>query len=271
MADFSKVVPKIFPVREETPDPRIKPVHPNIMTPPSLCLVIGSVKSGKTTLLNSLLLQPRENGFYGQNYFDIVKIISNTINNDPTARFLKKAFDVSDHYTEGQIQDIIASQDKYESKEKMPTMALILDDILGTNFKRNNEISFLATRFRHKNILLMLVTTQNFKSVDNILRNNATDVIINKQTNQKQLMSIVEEYHSVFGSPENFLKIYHMATEGKYNFLYLKLGEAKAFRNFETLLAEGENIIHQDTLDQKDRDKIFKMAEKINETKKDDE
>jgi hypothetical protein len=67
--------PKVLPVQQEPPDPRIKPVHPNIPQPPALLLGIGAVKSGKTTLINNLLLRPREEGFFGQSFFDDVQII----------------------------------------------------------------------------------------------------------------------------------------------------------------------------------------------------
>ncbi len=237
--------PKIMPVREEEPDKRIKPVHPNIPKPPSLLLGIGAVKSGKTTLINNLLLRPREEGFYGQEYFDNVQIISNTILNDPTARFLRKAFDVQDYYTDGLITNLIETQKSYGEKKDMPFIALLLDDILGSNMKRNNEISFLATRYRHHNIGLMGIFTQNFKSVDTILRNNATDVIIFKQTNNKQLLQIAEEFHPAFKSIENFMKIYYKAVEGRYNFLYLKVQEGRALRNFEEVIAENGELLSE--------------------------
>jgi len=235
--------PKVLPVQQEPPDPRIKPVHPFIPQPPALLLGVGSVKSGKTTLINNMLLRPREEGFYGQNFFDDVQIISNTILNDPTARFLRKAFDVQDFYTDGLISNLIEKQKSYGEKKDMPFIALLLDDILGSNMKRNNEISFLATRYRHHNIGLMGVFTQNFKSVDTILRNNATDVIIFKQTNNKQLLQLAEEYHPPFNDIQTFLKIYHRAVEGKYNFLYLKVQEGRALKNFEEILYEDGKMV----------------------------
>ncbi len=50
-------MPKIIPVQADVPNPRIKPVHPNIPQCPSLLLGIGSVRSGKTTLLKNLILR----------------------------------------------------------------------------------------------------------------------------------------------------------------------------------------------------------------------
>ena len=239
--------PQVLPVKEEDPDPRIKPVHPNLPQPACLILGYGSVKTGKTTLINSMLFQSREDGFYGaQDYFDEVHIISNTINNDPTARFLKKAFKVTDYYTDGMITDLIATQDSHGSKKEMPFLCLICDDILGTNMKRNNEISFLATRFRHKNIGLMGVFVQNMKSADTILRNNATDVFIFRQTNSKQLEQLALEYCSMFGTVNKFYEIYKKATKQKYQFLYLKVQEGKALRSFEEVIFDMDKDFIQD-------------------------
>ena len=167
-------VPRVLPVKEEPPDRRILPLHPNIPGIPSLILCIAGYNSGKTTLINSMLLQSRENGFYGaQDLFDEVIIMSNTINNDPCARFLKKAFTVTDGYSDGAITELYNKQKSYGEKKNAPFIALFADDILGKNLKRNSELSFFATRFRHANCGLLAIFTQNFKSVDTILRNNS--------------------------------------------------------------------------------------------------
>ena len=241
--------PTVVPVKDLPRDPRIKPTHPNFIQAPALLLGIGAVKSGKTVLINNMLLRPYEDGFFGQDYFDESIIISNTINNDPTARFLKKSCSVIDYYTDGVISDLVSKQDGFGEKENMPFISLICDDILGSNMKRNNEISFLATRFRHKNIGLMGVFVQNFKSVDTILRNNATDVIIFKQSNNKQLEQIAEEYCSMFGDKTKFYEVYKKAVKKKYDFLYLKVQEGLALRSFEEILWNTETDLDDNHVD----------------------
>ena len=59
----------------------------------------------------------------------------------------------------------------------------------------------------------------------------------------KQLIGISEEYHSQYGSMENFLRIYEIATAEKYSFLYLKQREGKAYKSFEYQIAEGPKIL----------------------------
>ena len=255
--------PQVVPVVEEENTIDLPSIHPNMIQPFSLLLGIGAVRSGKSVLVNNILLRSREDGFLdAQSYFDNTIIVSNTIGNDPTCRFLKKAFEVHDHYEDGIITGIVEKQKSYGEKKKMPYISLILDDILGSNMKRNNEVSFLATRYRHHNIGLMGVFTQNFKSVDTILRNNATDIIIFKQTNNKQLLQIAEEFSPFCGNIKNFLKIYSIATAGKYNFLYLKVQEGKALRNFESVLFEDDKfVVSGDNIEIDDE--IMEMADKL--------
>ena len=128
--------PQVVPVVEEENTIDLPNVHPNMIQPYSLLLGIGAVRSGKTVLINNILLRSREDGFLdAQSYFDNTIIVSNTIGNDPTCRFLKKAFEVHDHYEDGIITGIVEKQKSYGEKKNMPYISLILDDIHGSNMK----------------------------------------------------------------------------------------------------------------------------------------
>ena len=181
--------------------------------------------------------------FYGQDFFDRVKIMSNTIMNDDTSRFLKDAFDVEDHYEDRFVDDLISSQNKFD-KEDMPSVAVICDDLLGS-IRREAKLNHLASRFRHYNIQLLYFSSQNFRKVSNIIRQNATNVIIGSPfPNQKELGKIAEEYGDMFGGQNNFLKIYAIATPNRYDFLHLDLQENPpvAYHNFEKVVAIGDKI-----------------------------
>lgn len=60
-----------------------------------------------------------------------------------------------------------------------------------------------------------------------------------------ELDKISSEYSGMFGGDDNFRKIYNKATEQRYDFLYLDLqsNPARAFRNFEEQLAEGDRLL----------------------------
>jgi hypothetical protein len=129
---------------------------------------------------------------------------------------------------------------KYEDFER-PSIALVLDDILTKDFKKSNAVSFLATRFRHYGIGLLHLQLNHFELLVVLIRNNATDVIIMKQQNTKELEKIAEEYGDMF--PNIFMDLYKKAIEDQpYSFLYLDLqtNPATAYIRFETKIAEGD-------------------------------
>ena len=196
---------------------------------PSLCLIIGSVRSGKTNLLVNLFCNP---DFY-KDKFDVVRFISTTLNTDNKGKILNKHFDCIDHYEDSMIDDIKKSQSQYE-KEDRPTFALVMDDVLTKDFKKTNQVSFFSTRFRHY-IDFYLIAVQSFRAVAGMIRSNATDIIIHKQQNTKELEKIAEEYADLVGGQDNFMKLYDEAHKDRYSFLYLKLSEnpAQAFIRFE--------------------------------------
>ncbi len=236
---MDKPPPKVYKVRDPDPDDRFADIHPHLPQPPSLLLIVGSVKQGKSNLLVNLLCNP---DMY-KDKFDIVKIISNTLNADPKGKLLNKYFDCEDHYNDEMITDMIESQKKYEDFER-PSVAMVLDDILTKDFKKTNAVSFLATRYRHYGIGLLAFTTQSFRAVSNLIRSNSNAVIIMKQQSsgkKGELTKIMEEYGEMF--PNIFEELYHYAiNDAPYSFLYLDLATnpATAYLRFETKIAEGD-------------------------------
>eukprot|EP01045_Picozoa_sp_COSAG04_P009349 COSAG04_NODE_539_length_12879_cov_5.371205_1_plen_125_part_10 len=112
-----KVVPRVLPVVE--PDNvKAKYHHPNLPCVGcgvpgggALLLMISPVKTGKSTIISNLLLN---DSFFGQEYFDDVQIISNTIKNDVTSRFLNQAFNVYDYYDDAIIDGLINRQKGFD-------------------------------------------------------------------------------------------------------------------------------------------------------------
>lgn len=204
----------------------------------ALLLMISPVKTGKSTIINNLMLN--EN-FYGQYFFDDCHIISNTIANDITSRFLNKAFNVTDHYSD-EVVDNIVNRQKRLKKADQPQMALILDDCLGS-IKRESKINHLCSRYRHYNIKLLIISSQKFKgSVSPIIRANATDVIVGSPfPNQKELFAIAEEYGDLFGGADNWIRLYRKSTPNKYDFAYMDLQSNPPlfYSNFDKVVGVG--------------------------------
>ena len=98
---------------------KTKPLHENLPQPPALVLMCSPVKTGKSTIISNLLLNE---SFFGPEYFDDVHIISNTINNDVTSRFLKERFNVEDTYTDEIVSKLLEKQKSYEKKDQVPVL-----------------------------------------------------------------------------------------------------------------------------------------------------
>ncbi len=223
---------------QDPPKEKTKPLHPNCPQPPCLMLMISPIRTGKSTIISNLLLN---SAFYGQEYFDEVMCISPTIFNDKTSRFLKKAFDCYDTYTDELVQGLVERQKSFDDPDDRPDVALVLDDVIGT-VRREAYLNHLASRFRHYNIKMLLMSSQNYRKVSPIIRSNCTHMIIGSPfPNNKELGKIAEEMGDQFGGEENFLKIYHTATPEKYDFLYLNLTEnpPEAWHCFEHIVAKG--------------------------------
>ncbi len=263
--------PQVIPVR----DPETQYLNKSGMPPihehlPQIdgfgggaCLLcISPVKTGKSTIINNLLLNK---DFYdAQERFDSTHIISNTIANDVTSRFLKEAFDTYDQYNDSIIDGIVERQKTFD-KEEQPEIAVVIDDCLGS-IKREGRINHLASRFRHFNIKLLIISSQNFRAVSPIIRQNATNVIIGSPfPNRKELLKVAEEYGDLFGGPEKWISLYKSATPERYNFIHMDLQEnpPRMYKNFDTLIAVGENPTQQTSEINLEKDNLEENVDEI--------
>lgn len=236
--------PQVLPVQDpDEVDKWGEDLHPHLPNVGgfgggSLTLIIGAVKTGKSTLLSNMFLN---DNFYGQDLFDYVKIMSNTISNDITSRYMKEAYDVDDYYDDSIIHGILENQKKYE-KHEQPKIALICDDLLGS-VPRSGLLWQLCSRYRHYNIRSLCISSQNYKQVNNVARQNCQNLIITSPfPNFKEMLKIAEEFGDVVGGQKQFLAIYKYATPERYNFLHMDLqsNPVKCYKNFDELIAEGQ-------------------------------
>lgn len=237
----TKPVPQILKVKDLKEDDRFSDIHDNLPKMPCLGLLIGSVRSGKSNLLVNFFMNE---DFY-KGMFDTVTFISNTLHTDNKGVLLSKHFNCYDHYEDSMISGIMKEQAQYKRDER-PSYALILDDILTQDFSKSNAVSFFSTRFRHY-IDFYLISTQSFRAVSGMIRNNANSVFICRQQNKMELEKIAEEYGGMVGGKENFFKHYKNIHSSPYQVMYLDLqsNPARILRNFEEVVWEGNE--HEDT------------------------
>ena len=91
-----------------------------------------------------------------------------------------------------------------------------------------------------------MFSTQVFRYVSNIVRQNTTNLIVGSPfPNRKELMKIAEEFGDVFGGPKQFLQVYKLCTPNRYDFMHcdLQANPPIAYHNFEHVVAEGDRII----------------------------
>ena len=231
----------VLPVKTDKSGMDLKiPVHPNLpnIKDGAVVLLVARRGEGKSTLISNLMLNPR---MLHKENFDYVFIISNTINQDRTTAHLKKEYEATayDRYDDAIINDIIKFQKTF-SNEDRPRTAILLDDVLGS-VPKNSIINFLCSRSRH--ILqggLLLMASQTMKSISPVARVNATQIILMRTDNEKELEKFYEEWGSCYGSKDHFYQAFKYATQERYCFCYMNLdmGRPKMFKNFTEDITE---------------------------------
>ena len=81
----------------------------------------------------------------------------------------------------------------------------------------------------------LIVTTQNFRSLPLICRNNASAYVLFKSHNKKEIEKLDDE---LSGMIPDFMELYKKATDKKYGFLYIDTEKVTAWDRFDTLLYE---------------------------------
>lgn len=232
--------PKVLPIKDIN-EGEGKKFHPNlpdiglgVKGKGAVLVLLSPRNTGKSTLAVNLFLNP---SMWGDpkspngTAFEEVYILSPTINVDKSSRHLKKVFTTFDQYSPEIIQGIIENQ--LAMGDDAPEIAIFIDDSVGLMDK---ELSMLATRSRHYNIKLLVISSQKFKgALDPILRVNITDLIVGSPfPNSKDLEAVAEEFGDEYNGKENWLKLYKEATPNKYDFAYMRFtNPSQFFHNFE--------------------------------------
>lgn len=226
---------KILPIKPSTDmQPLKRPINPILpdLSTGQTGLFVGKIKSGKSVLLSNLLLRDE---FYA-GLFDTIYIISNSINNDESSRFLREEPNVItyDKYSDKIINDIIETQSEFTKKDQ-PQIAVFADDIVGS-CPINAKLFQLFTRSRHYNILNLCVLTQAYKAVPPVVRANITYLIVFWNLySEVELEKINMDYGHFVNN--QFVELYkeHIQKD-PYAFMYINFNTGQTWKNFQILL-----------------------------------
>jgi hypothetical protein len=208
---------------------RFDKLDERLLKPPFLWIFQGSVRSGKSNLVMNILYN--DNMYH--KIFDQVIFISPTIHQDLTLEKLREDDEIikldNPEELDNILKKIVESQEEPENEKEH--LLIIIDDCLGY-IKSGSYLNFLCTRYRHYRLSL-IITSQDFRSIPNKIRQNASGYIIWKTNNKKELDKITQEFGGMF---RDFDKHYNEATDKPYNFIYMNLRDLSLHHNFDKLL-----------------------------------
>mgnify|MGYP000150121779 CR=1 FL=1 len=146
-------------------------VHPDFfdLNTGSCVCHIGKPKTGKSVIINNLLINPNINLI---EKLDIVHVYSPTAKSDTTWRFACDQIPdtIYSSYSDSHLQSILDSQMSMP-KSCRPKIAIFFDDFLSfPNLNKNSLMFKLASNYRHFGIKLLYFATHKFKSVPPLLR-----------------------------------------------------------------------------------------------------
>ena len=212
---------------------------------PFFLIILGRVKAGKSTLLNSLTLSPR---FYGDD-FQIKILISPTARSDPAMCHIIDHFQyVFEEYSESLLDEIVSMVENDENGDRY---LLVLDDAITSNFKQSksgkvDEFSSLVTKYRHiknehtgkEGNLSIILTLQYYKFLTPIVRTMAMGVIIAGEMSEAELKKIAEGYDFMAknGSTKNWLENYKKCKREPFDICFMNVNDLETRRNFDELI-----------------------------------
>ena len=210
-----------------------------------LHLIIGRVKAGKSTLLNSLYMSKR---FFGKDY-KVKILISTTAHNDAVNKYMIEDFDfVFNEYTDALMDELLQM---IEEDEEEGRYLIIFDDIIGNvNFKRTgkvDKISELVSHYRHigndkqEGKIAIAIASQYWKYFNGILRSNASGYYLLGEFPESEVKKMSEDLSYFGGNQKEFMDLFKRSRKEPHDFLYLSVEHLEARRNHTELLWSKSN------------------------------
>lgn len=200
--------------------------------------IVGKKGSGKTTAIVNLL----SSSPFKKKYDNII-LFSPSARDEklkPLVEELSNDGKYYDSISNKNLQEVMDNLNEYNDefkekyKGKVPKNLIIIDDLLHQlplSTAKNSIFNKLMTNHRHHHTTVFL-STQKFKSLNNIARNNLDGIMMFRTSNEGEIKAMTEEYGI---DPE----LYMNATEEPHSFLYTHFfdnNKKTHFKNFDRLI-----------------------------------
>ena len=233
---------RVYPVKIDEEKLNVVKKYP-LLPIPFFLTILGRVKAGKSTILNSLTLSPR---FYGDD-FQVKILISPTARGDPAMAHMIEHFDfVFDSYSEDLLDEII---EMIETDENDNRYLLVFDDAITQSFKQSKNgkvdaFSSLVTKYRHitnqhsgkEGQLSIVLAIQYFKFLSVISRTMSMGLILAGEISDTELKKIAEAYDFMGGNEKNFIENYKKTRQQPYDFTFINVNDLEVRRNFDEIV-----------------------------------
>lgn len=206
--------------------------HPNLIKPPFLMIINGSVRSGKTCFLTNLCFR---DSFY-KDVWSKIYLVSPTAHSDPSYKTFLDSEIVEVHCPVNKDEFDASVSDIYQRLTSDEPSLIICDDIVGLHHP-NDVLTNLCTKYRHTKTSI-IISCQYFMRLSVTIRCNATAYVIFHVINSKELGKIIEELSSSFGDKLEFAykTIFNPSKLVPYTFMVLDLRNGRIMREFKEIL-----------------------------------
>lgn len=232
-------------IERDNGNDEIPPPNPFFPSIPFALYILGVVKAGKTTLLNSIL-----DLYVGG--FDNIVFISPTATIDMEQQQIIEKYDIKNVYSSLSIiskimSEALAVNKGKRNKDKVKTL-IIMDDVINELIKHckkeDNFINKLATNRRHYGLSFILLS-QYYKRCPPLLRTNFSSLALFRQENQAERKKIVEELSGFLGK-KRFEELFDQATQEPFSFMSINYDTTdkkyQYTKNFNTILINDNDI-----------------------------
>jgi hypothetical protein len=186
------------------------------MSEPTIFLMVGKPKSGKSNAIKYLILKNSLDNHKGSAKFEFGLCMSGTSYNKHYD-FLPKKY-VINGYNEEVLQNYVANLEQKIEKEgiKLPPNFLILDDLIGLMTNNNNFLVNLFSLHRHLNMTIFLAVQYLKVGASTTLREITTHAILFNSKSFNTINGLFEAYGQLFDNVKDFKQLFLRITKEKH-------------------------------------------------------